>query len=542
MSKQIVFNQEAKDKLKEGVGKLAKAVITTLGPNGRNVTIQKEFGKVHSTKDGVTVAKEISLSDPIEDMGAQMIKQASVKTVEQCGDGTTTSTVLAAELTIQGLNRIKTGSNAVEVKKGIDKAVKLVVKELKSLSKDIEDESQFKQVATISANNDEEIGNLVAAGLEKVGRDGVVTVAESRTGETILEVVEGLQFDRGYKSPHFVTNTNTMQAVLNDVAILVYDKKITQMAPLLPLLESIAQSSKSLLIIADDIEGEALSVLVVNKLKGTLKVVAVKAPEFGDRRASVLEDIAILTGATVVSPDKGMRFEKFDTKWFGQARTITVNKDMTTIIDGKGDTEKIQARMLELKSQLDTTSVPYEVEKLQERLGKMVGGVAIINVGGSNEIEIKEKKDRVDDALQATKAALEEGILPGGGIALLRSREILKKQKKLSEDQALGFDLVYNAVGKPFKQILENAGYSPEEIYSLMNKITTKKDSWIGFNPKADKIVNMFKEGIIDPTKVVRCALENAAGVAGTILITECVIVNEKSDKKDDFGGMNLEM
>lgn len=542
MSKQIVFNQEAKEKIKAGVEKLAKAVITTLGPSGRNVAIQKEFGKVHSTKDGVTVAKEISLPDPIEDMGAQMIKQAAIKTVEQCGDGTTTSTVLASELVIQGLYSIKAGSNAVEVKRGMEKATKLIVGELKKLSKDITSESQFKQVATISANNDEEIGNLVANGLEKVGRDGVVTVEESRTGETILEIVEGLQFDRGFKSPYFVTNNDTMQVVLHDTMILIYDKKITQMQPLLPLLESIAQNNKSLLVIADDIEGEALSVLVVNKMKGTLKTVAVKAPEYGDRRASALEDIAILTGGTVVSPDKGMRLDKFNPEWFGQARTVTVGKDTTTIIDGKGNAEKIKDRILELKNQLDLSSTPYEVEKLQERLGKMVGGVAIINVGGANEIEIKEKKDRVEDALQATRAAMEEGILPGGGIALLRSREILNKQAKLSEDQALGFRLVYDAVGKPFRQILENAGYSIDQIYTKMYEITSKKDYWTGFNPKTDKTVNMFDEGIVDPTKVVRCALENATSIAGTILITECVIVEEKSDKKDNFGGMNLEM
>jgi len=537
MNKQIIFNQEAKDKLLIGIEKLSKAVCCTLGPSGRNVIIEKEHGQISSTKDGVTVAKSIFLSDVIENMGAQMVKQAAIKTGEIAGDGTTTATLLAYELIINGVKSIKAGSNAVEVRKGMDKACKLVIEELKKISKPINDEKQIKQVATISANNDEEIGNLVATAMEKVGRDGIVSVEESRTGETYLESVEGMQFTRGYKSPHFVTNQNNMQTVLTDVSVLIYDKKITQAKDLLAILNHISSNSKSLLIIAEDIEGEALATLIVNKIRGTIKVVAVKAPDFGDRRNQILEDIAILTGAQVVSSEKGMKLETPSTDWLGQARVVTVTKDDTTIVDGKGNEEKLKERVLALKEQIDASDSDFEIERLQDRLAKLIGGVAIINVGGANEIDIKEKKDRVDDALQSTKASLEQGILPGGGIALLRASAVLGNKKflnSLNEDENLGVDLVYESLNKPFYQILKNAGYSEDNIYNLYYKILSKKDVWVGFNPKIGKIVNMFDDGILDPTKVTRTALENAVSVAGTMLITEAVIGKEKEDKKDE--------
>jgi chaperonin GroEL len=537
MSKIIKFDREAKEKLQAGIDKVNKAVSVTMGPFGRNVLIEKEHGQVASTKDGVTVAKTIVLEDSIENMAATVIKQAAQKTVDAAGDGTTTSTVLAHSIASQALEATAYAStNATQVKKGIEQAVKVVVEELKKMSTPIADEKQIKQIATLSANGDEEIGELVATAIDKVGRDGVVTVEESRTGETSLEVVEGMQFDRGYKSPYMVTDNNTMTAVLDEPLLLIVDGRITQVKDLLPILESVSTQNKSLFIVAEDIDGEALATLIVNKMRGILKVAAVKAPDFGDRRTLILEDIATLTGGTVVSNQKGMRLDKFNKDWFGQARTITVGKDITTIVDGKGDTAKIEERILELKAQIDKSSSPYEIEKLQERLSKMIGGVAIINVGGGTEIEMKEKKDRLDDALQATKAALDEGILPGAGVALLHARKALTADLDRKDDTAKGASIVFKACGKPFKQILENAGEETNEwLMKLLNTENTVPD--ITNNTTTDA----FDSGIIDPTKVVRSALENAAAAAVTLLMTECVIHEKPSEKKND-NGMGMDM
>ena len=544
MSKIISFDKQAKEKLKSGIEQVTKAVATTMGPYGRNVLIEREHGQVSSTKDGVSVAQTVELEDPIENMAATIIKQAAVKTVDAAGDGTTTSTVLAHAIAVEALDATAYAStNATQIKRGIEAAVKEVVRGLKELSQDISDEAQIKQVATLSANGDTEIGELVATAMDKVGREGIVTVEESRTGETSLEVVEGLQFDRGYKSHYMVTDNNTMQAVLTDSLVLIYEKRISAAKDLLPILESVSTQNKSLLIIAEDITDEALAVLIVNKMRGTLKVCAVKAPDFGDRRTLILEDIATLTGGSLVSPDKGMKLDKFNMDWFGQARTITVGKDTTTIVDGKGDTEKIEARIAELKTQIERPGVsPYEMEKLQERLAKMIGGVAIINVGGGTEIEMKEKKDRLDDALQATKAALEEGIVPGAGVALLHAREAITYDSKDSSDFNRGKQIIYKSCGKPFNQILNNAGEETMEYY-----MTLAKEAMNGVNNLVPSIedgtlVNAFEEGIIDPTKVVRCALENAAAAAVTLLMTECVIHTKPDDKKKgpemDFSGM----
>jgi chaperonin GroEL len=536
MSKIISFDREAKEKLQKGIDKVNKAVSVTMGPYGRNVLIEKDHGQVASTKDGVTVAKTISLEDPIENMAATIIKQAASKTVDAAGDGTTTSTVLAHAIASGALSATSYPStNATQVKRGIEEAIKAVVTELKKMSIDITDEKQIKQIATLSANGDEEIGNLVTTALDKVGRDGVVTVEESRTGETSLEVVEGLQFDRGYKSPYFVTNNSTMQAVLNDALILLFNGRISAVKDLLPLLESVSQQNKSLLIIAEDLDGEALATLIVNKMRGSLKVAAVKAPDFGERRLHILEDIATLTGGQVVSTDKGMRLDKFNTDWFGNARVVTVGKETTTIVDGKGDTDKIETRVLDLKQQLDNSKSPYEVEKLQERLAKMVGGVAIINVGGGTEIEMKEKKDRLDDALQATKAALEEGILPGAGVALLHARDSISN--KDNTDFGIGGKIVFDACSSPFKQILGNAG---EDIYKWLIEINDTSDSGYVPNINAGKLVDAYDAGIIDPTKVVRCALENAAAAAVTLLMTECVIYDKPEDKKSNGDGVDM--
>ena len=533
MSKIISFDREAKEKLQEGVDKVYKAVATTMGPFGRNVLIEKEYGQVSSTKDGVSVAKSITLEDPIENMAATVIKQAASKTVDQAGDGTTTSTVLAHSIATQALQATAYAStNATQVKRGIEEAVKVVVAELKAMSVDVTDESQIKQIAKLSANGDEEIGTIVATAIDKVGRDGVVTVEKSRTGETTLEVVEGLQFDRGYKSPYFVTDNNEMQVTLNDPYILIYDKRISAVKDLLPLLERVSTENKSLLIIAEDIDGEALATLVMNKARGVLQVCAVKAPDFGDRRAAILEDIAVLTGGTVVSNDKGMTLAKLDIEWLGKARVATVSKDTTTIVDGKGNVDKIEERILNVKTQIDKPETsPYEIEKLQERLGKMVGGVAIINVGGGNEIEIEEKKDRVDDALQATKAALEEGILPGAGIALLQARDSINNRD--NSDFGKGGQIVFKACQDPFNQILTNAG---EDAYHWLIDLNNTKN--MVPNIADGTTVDAFESGIIDPTKVVRCALENAAAAAVTLLMTECVIHEKPNDKKDDMGGM----
>ena len=540
MSKNISFSSKARQDLLNGVNKLADAVVVTLGPSGRNAIIDNGNGTINSSKDGVTVAKSIELEDRVENMGAQMVKEVASKTNDLTGDGTTTSTLLAREIYRQGLKVLTNGANAVDIKKGIDSAVKETIQYLEETSKDITEESQLRQVATISANNDQEVGELIFTAMDKVGRDGVITIEESRTGETYLDTVEGMQFSRGYKSPYFVTDNNSMLSVLKDPLILLTDKRLNQVKELLPILEAVSQQNKSLLIIADDIDGEALSTLVVNKMRGIIQVAAVKAPEFGDRKKAILEDIAVLTGGTVVSTEKGMRLDKFDSKWFGKAKKVTVGKENSTIIDALGDAEPIEARVEELKSQIDESNSPFEIEKLQERLAAFIGGVAIVNVGGHTEVEMKEKKDRVDDALHATKAALEEGILPGGGIALLNAaKELIVKTKKLKGDTKTGYEIVIKAIQKPFQQILQNAGYTDEtNIFGIPKKGGVEAikrqvlagDTWTGYNPREQKIVDMFEEGIVDPTKVTRLALENAASVAGTMLITEAVISLDKQN------------
>ena len=535
MSKKITYSDIARNKLADGVDKLANAVTATLGPSGRNVIIEQEMGNPISTKDGVTVAKSIQLKNKVENLGAQIVKQASIKTAEQAGDGTTTSTLLAQTILEQGLNRLKEGSNVVDIKRGIDAAVKKVVDYLVDNSKDITDEEQLKQVATISANNDSEVGELISTAMSKVGQDGVVTIEESKTGETYLETVEGMQFNRGYKSPYFVTDNNTMTAVLQNPLILITDKRLSSIKELLPILEGVSQQSKSLLVIADDIDGEALSTMVVNKMRGILPVVAVKAPEFGDRKKAMLEDIATLTGGKVISTEKGMRLDKFDPSWLGKANKVTVGKDTTTIIDAKGSEEEINQRVEEIRTQIDDTVSPYEKEKLQDRLAAFLGGVAIVHVGGHTEVEMKEKKDRVDDALSATKAALEEGILPGGGIALLNASKFLEgSREKEDSDEWLGYDIVTTSIDRPFTKILQNAGYDWDRIGQIEEDVMSKEgDLWAGFNPRENKVVNMFEEGIIDPTKVTRLALENAASVAGTLLTTEAVVSKGKEKKEE---------
>ena len=559
MSKNINFSGQARQQLLNGVNKLADAVVVTLGPSGRNAIIDNGNGTINSSKDGVTVAKSIELEDRVENMGAQMVKEVASKTNDLAGDGTTTSTLLAREIYKQGLKVLTSGANAVDIKKGIESAVKRTVTYLEDTSKDITEESQLRQVATISANNDQEVGELIFTAMDKVGRDGVITIEESRTGETYLDTVEGMQFARGYKSPYFVTDNNSMQSVLKDPLVLIADKRLTQVKELLPILEAVSQQNKSLLIIADDIDGEALSTLVVNKMRGIIQVVAVKAPEFGDRKKAILEDIAVLTGGTVVSTEKGMRLDKFDSKWFGKAKKATVGKESTTIIDALGEEETISARIEELKAQIDESDSPFEIEKLQERLAAFIGGVAIVHVGGHTEVEMKEKKDRVDDALHATKAALEEGILPGGGIALLNAAEKLatlaKYDPAVKGDTKTGYEIVIKAIQKPFCQILENAGYldvkpnllgrvKKGSIEAIKKEVLAAGNNWTGYNPREHKIVNMFDKGIVDPTKVTRLALENAASVAGTMLITEAVISITKpanaSNEIDPsmFGGM----
>jgi chaperonin GroEL len=549
MSKKITFSKEARNKLADGVDKLANAVTATLGPSGRNVIIEQDMGNPVSTKDGVTVAKSIELKDKIENLGAQIVKQASIKTAEQAGDGTTTSTLLAQSILREGIDRMSAGSNAVDIKKGIEQAVQDITGFISTESKEITNEEQLKQIATISANNDIEVGELISAAMDKVGTEGVVAIEESKTGETYLETVEGMQFNRGYKSPYFVTDNNSMQAVLSDPLILITDKKLNTVKELLPLLEGVSQQNKPLLIIADDISGEALSTMVVNKMRGILPCAAVGAPDFGDRRKAMLEDIAILTGGTVVSQEKGMRLDKFDSNWLGKANKVTVGKELTTIVDAKGNQDSIIERVEEIKNQIEESTSPYEKEKLQERLSKFVGGVAIVHVGGHTEVEMKEKKDRVDDALHATKAAIEEGILPGGGIALLKSalwlsdslNNELDDTPKPEGDKLTGYDIVINAVEQPFSKILLNAGYTKDQIGDIEQRIKEEGDFWFGFNPREDDYFNMFKEGIIDPTKVTRLALENAASVAGTLLITEAVVSKGKN-KKDTAQGVDPNM
>ena len=546
MNKIIEFGPDARKRLATGVNKLADAVTATLGPNGRNV-VYVENEEVRSTKDGVTVAKMVTkLEDPIEDLGAQMVKQTSIKTANNAGDGTTTSTLLAQTIINEGLNHLNKGANAVEIKRGIDLAVKEVVAELyKNIVKEISSEDQLKQIATISANGDEMVGELISTAMEKVGRDGVVYIEESKNGETYLETVEGMQFDRGYKSPYFVTNNNDMTTVLDNPLILIADKRFNQVKELLPVLEAVSAQNRSLLIIAEDIDGEALATLIFNKVRGIVKVCAVKAPDFGDRRKLILEDIAILTGGTVFSPDKGMKLDKFSWDWFGQARVATITKETTTIVDGKGTEDKITTRIEELKSQIENPkATSYEIEKLQERLAKFIGGVAIIHVGGNSELEMKETKDRVDDALNATKAAIEEGIVPGGGAALLYAREaIIKTRTELDSDIHIGKNIVYKACASPFIKILSNAGYSEAESYSLINKLEPQNNNyWTGYDLKSEALVDMMEKGIIDPSKVTRNAIQNAASVAGTMLLTECTIVDKPGEKKEsqgmDMGGM----
>jgi chaperonin GroEL len=545
MNKIINYGPDARKKLATGIDKLSDAVTSTLGPNGRNV-VYIENGEVRSTKDGVTVAKVISkLEDPIEDLGAQMLKQASIKTANNAGDGTTTSTLLAQQIIKEGLSYLDKGSNAVEIKKGIDAAVKEVVAELyKNVVTEISSEEQLKQIATISANGDEEIGVLIAEAIQKVGREGVVHIEESKTDDTRLETVEGMQFDRGYKSPYFVTDNNTMSCTLENPLILIADKRFTTVKELLPILESVSTQNRSLLIIAEDIDSEALATLIVNKMRGIVKVCAVKAPDFGDRRKLILEDIAKLTGGQVFSTEKGMKLDKFSWDWFGESRVATITKEQTTIVDGKGKEDIITKHIEELQTQIENPNLtPYEIEKLQERLAKFVGGVVIIHVGGNSELEMKEKKDRVDDALNATKAGVEEGIVPGGGAALIYAREaITKTRSELDSDIHIGKAIVYKACASPFIKILTNAGYTTEECYNLINKMEPKDNNyWIGYDLKSESFVNMKDQGIIDPVKVTRNAIQNAASVAGTILLTECTIVDKPEDKKlniPDMGGM----
>jgi len=527
MSKIIEFGPEARKQLVNGIDKLADAVVATMGPNGRNAVISKPGEYPQSTKDGVTVAKSISLEDPIEELGVQMVKQAAIQTANVAGDGTTTSTLLAREMVKAGLQHLNNGANAVEIKRGIDVAVKQVVGNLRDHAEEISSEDQLEQIATISANNDPEVGKLIATAMSKVGRDGVVTIEESKSGETYLETVEGIQFNRGFKSPYFVTNNTTMTAGLTNPYIMIADHRFTKVKELLPTLEAISSTGRSLLIIAQDIDNEALATLVVNKMRGTLSVCAVKAPEFGDRQKLLLEDIAILTGGEVFSTEKGMKLDKYSWDWFGESRLVNVTKEQTTIVDGKGDTTGIEARIEELHQQIEQANSPFEVEKLQERLSKFIGGVAIVHVGGNTETEMKEKKDRVDDALNATKAAIEEGIVSGGGTALLYAKGAIKGND-------IGAEIVKQACRQPFTQILMNAGWDEVDGRIMAdNLINTGNDTWTGFNIKTMEKVNMKEAGIIDPTMVTRSALENAASVAGTILLTECTVVDKPNDESN---------
>ena len=526
MSKIIEFGPDARQKLVTGIDKMADAVVSTLGPNGRNVVISKPGHSPQSTKDGVTVAKSISLEDPTEELGVQMLKQAAIKTADKAGDGTTTSTLLAREMVKAGLKHLDDGANAVDIKRGIDDAVEQVVHHLTPFQQDISSQEQLEQVATISANNDKTVGKLISQAMEKVGREGVVHIEESKTGETYLETVEGMQFNRGYKSPYFVTNNNTMTSTLNDVYVLIADHNFTSVKELLPILESVSNTNKSLLIIAKDIDNEALATLIVNKMRGTLKVCAVKAPEFGDRQKLVLEDIAVLTGGQVFSKEKGMKLDKFSWEWFGEARVATISKEKTTVVDGKGKEEAITARVEELAQQIEDAQTPFEMERLQDRMSKFVGGVAIVHVGGNTETEMNERKDRVDDALNATKAAIEEGILPGGGVALVRAARFIESNG--NPDFEFGIEIVKIACKKPFEQILSNAGYPQDVINSFTSELNG--DDWTGFDIKQNKMVDFKEAGIIDPFKVTRSALQNASSIAGTILLTEATVVEKPTE------------
>jgi chaperonin GroEL len=526
-SKELHFDVDARAALKRGVDKLADAVKVTLGPKGRNVVIDKKFGAPTVTKDGVTVAKEIELSDPVENMGAQMVKEVATKTSDNAGDGTTTATVLAQAIFREGLKNVTAGTNPMAIKRGIDKAVAAINEELKKISVPTTGKKEIAQVGTISANNDPEIGNLIAEAMEKVGKDGVITVEEARGLETTLETVEGMQFDRGYVSPYFVTDPEKMEAVLEDPMILIHDKKISSMKDLLPILEKVAQMGKPLLIIAEDVEGEALATLVVNKLRGTLKVAAVKAPGFGDRRKAMLEDIAVLTGGKVISEEIGFKLENATLQDLGRAKRTVVDKDNTTIIDGAGDTNAIQGRIKEIKAAIEASTSDYDKEKLQERLAKLAGGVAVINVGAATEAEMKEKKARVEDALHATRAAVEEGIVPGGGVALIRAQKALKTLKLEGEEQ-IGVDIIRRAIEEPLRMIVQNAG---GEGSIVLEKVRSSKDDKFGYNALTDTYEDLVQAGVIDPTKVTRTALQNAASIASLLLTTEAIIVEKKEDK-----------
>ncbi|HEY4219635.1 MAG TPA: chaperonin GroEL [Gemmatimonadaceae bacterium] len=526
-AKELHFNVDARAALKRGVDQLAEAVKVTLGPKGRNVVIDKKFGAPTVTKDGVTVAKEIELSDPLENMGAQMVKEVATKTSDNAGDGTTTATVLAQAIFREGLKNVTAGANPMAIQRGIAKAVEAITEELKKISVPTSGKKEIAQVGTISANNDSEIGNLIAEAMEKVGKDGVITVEEARGLETNLDTVEGMQFDRGYVSPYFVTDPDKMEAVLEDPYILIHDKKVSSMKDLLPVLEKVAQQGRPLLIVAEDIEGEALATLVVNKLRGTLKVAAVKAPGFGDRRKAMLQDIAVLTGGQVVSEDVGFKLENTTVTDLGRAKRVVIDKDNTTIIDGNGSEDGIQGRIKEIRSAIEASTSDYDKEKLQERLAKLAGGVAVINVGAATEAEMKEKKARVEDALHATRAAVEEGIVPGGGVALVRAQRALKTLKLDAEEQ-IGVDIIRRAVEEPIRMIVHNAG---GEGSIVVEKVRSSKDDAFGYNALTDTYENLVQAGVIDPTKVTRTALQNAASIAGLLLTTEALIVEKKEDK-----------
>jgi len=526
-AKELLFDTDARARLKKGVDALADAVKVTLGPKGRNVVIDKKFGSPTVTKDGVTVAKEIELADAIENMGAQMVKEVATKTSDLAGDGTTTATVLAQAIYREGLKNVTAGANPMELKRGIDRAVEAIVEELKRLSTPSAGKKEIAQVGTISANNDAEIGKLIADAMEKVGKDGVITVEEAKGLETTLETVDGMQFDRGYLSPYFVTDPEKMEAVLEDAYLLIHDKKISAMKELLPVLEKIAQTGKPLLIIAEDVEGEALATLVVNKLRGTLKVCGVKAPGFGDRRKEMLTDIAKLTGGTVIAEELGFKLENATLSQLGRAKRVVIDKDNTTIVDGRGKSEDIQGRIAEIKVAIDKSTSDYDREKLQERLAKLSGGVAVIHVGAATETEMKEKKARVEDALHATRAAVEEGIVPGGGVALLRSQSVLDKVKG-TEDEKIGVDIVRRSLEEPIRMIAQNAG---AEGSIVVAKVKESKDKNFGYNAATDAYEDLVKAGVIDPTKVTRTALQNAASIAGLLLTTECVVVERKEEK-----------
>ena len=527
MAKQLKFDVAARESLMKGVDKLANAVKVTLGPKGRNVMIARSFGAPNVTKDGVTVAKEVELEDAYENLGAQMAKEVANKTSDAAGDGTTTATVLAQAITREGLKNVAAGANPMDIKRGMDAAVDAVIKEIGKMAVKINGKEHIAQVATISANNDPEIGDLLANAMEKVGNDGVITIEESKTADTVLDVVEGMQFDRGYLSPYFVTNTDSMEVSLENPYILLYDKKISTMKDLLPMLEHVAKQGKSLLIIAEDVDGEALATLVVNKMRGTLKVAAVKAPGFGDRRKAMLEDIAILTGGMLVSEDTGAKLEDAPVTVLGQAKSITITKDNTTIVEGAGDAASIKGRIGQIKKQIESTTSDYDREKLQERLAKLAGGVAVIKVGAATEVEMKEKKDRVDDAMHATRAAVEEGIVPGGGVALIRAEKAIDSLKFDNDDQKTGAAIIRRAIEEPLRQIVQNAGLEGSVV---VNKVKEGKDAF-GYNAKTDTYEDLIKAGVIDPAKVTRTALKNASSIASMILTTDCVITEKKEPK-----------